>query len=128
MTAGTRVSMIRLAKALNAWGSPDFVNVLKTEIEQLDADQLPLQQGLTASSYAMSDKLTATIMRVAEEAGVIRIKAGLIYSGIIAGCSCADDPTPADEITEYCEVQLDIDTATAETTVVLVFPDFEAQT
>jgi len=48
------------------------------------------------------------------------VKAGLLYAGIIAGCSCADDPTPIDEVTEYCVVRFDIDKATAETKVTLL--------
>ena len=55
-----------------------------------------------------------------EEPGLIRVKAGIFYTGIIAGCSCADDPTPIDELNEYCVVQLDIDLATADTTVTLL--------
>ena len=43
-----------------------------------------------------------------------------IISGIIAGCSCADDPTPVDTTTEYCELQLEIDRESAETRVILL--------
>ena len=112
--------MIRLAETLNAWGTPDFNNILKKEIEQLDAGQLPLQQGLTTGSYAIDGKLNAMIIGVSEEAGFIRVKAGIFYSGIIAGCSCADDPTPVNEESEYCVVQLDIDKQTADTTIALL--------
>jgi hypothetical protein len=62
----------------------------------------------------------ALIISVREDAGVIRVKAGMFYTGVIAGCSCADDPTPIDELTEYCVVQFDIDRATAATTVTLL--------
>lgn len=112
--------MIRLTQSLTAWGTPDFEGVLKAEIERLGAEQLPLQQGLTTSSYALDDKLNVRIIRVSEEAGFIRAKAGIFYTGIIAGCSCADDPTPVEEQNEYCEVQLDINKTTAETTVSLL--------
>lgn len=112
--------MIRLAKSLNAWGTPDFEDVLKAEIEQMGAEQLPLQQGLSTSSYALDDKLKARIIAVSEEAGFIRTKVGIFYAGITPGCSCADDPTPVEEQSEYCVVQLDIDKTTAETTVALL--------
>ncbi len=112
--------MIRLAETLNAWGTPDFNNILKKEIEQLDAGQIPLQQGLSAGSYAIDGKLNAMIIGVSEEAGFIRVKAGIFYASIIAGCSCADDPTPVNEESEYCVVQLDIDKQTAETTIALL--------
>ena len=112
--------MIRLTKSLNAWGTPDFEGTLKAEIEQLGAEQLPLQQGLSTSSYALDDKLKARIISVAEEAGFIRAKVGIFYAGITPGCSCADDPTPVEEQAEYCVVQLEIDKTTAETTVELL--------
>ena len=112
--------MLRLTKTLNAWGSPDFKDILKDEIEHLDAEQLPLQQGLSTGSYAIDGKFSAMIIGVSEAAGNIRVKAGIFYSGIIAGCSCADDPTPVNEESEYCVVQLDIDKHTAETTVALL--------
>ena len=112
--------MIRLTKSLNAWGSPDFEDILKAEIEQLGADQLPLQQGLSTSSYALDDNLNVRIISVSEEANFIRAKVGIFYSGMTPGCSCADDPTPVEEQVEYCVVQIDINKITAETTVILL--------
>ena len=114
------IEMIRLTKTLNAWGTPDFKDILKKEIEQMDAGQLPLQQGLSTGSYAIDSQLNAMIIGVSEAAGFIRVKAGIFYSGIIGGCSCADDPTPVNEENEYCVVQLDINKQTAETTVALL--------
>mgnify|MGYP000698389538 CR=1 FL=1 len=112
--------MSQLPQSALAWNTPEFEDVLKREIEQLDAEELPLQQGLASSSYVTDRPFQAMIIGVSEEAGLIRAKAGIFYTGIIAGCSCADDPTPIDEQTEYCVVQFDIDRATAETTVTLL--------
>jgi hypothetical protein len=112
--------MIRLDESLHAWGGVDFDAILKREIEKLGADNLPLQQGLSGSSYVAESPITVMIHRVAEMENVIRIKAGIFYHGIIGGCSCADDPTPTGENNEYCEVQIDIDKATAVIAVVLI--------
>ena len=112
--------MIRLTKTLNAWGSASFEAVLKAEIEQLDAGLLPLQQGLSSTSHVTDSPHQAIIMRVSDDEDFIRVKAGIFYSGIIAGCSCADDPTPVGEQTEYCEVLIEINRMTAEATVVLL--------
>ncbi len=112
--------MARLTKALNAWGTPDFDSVLKKEIEQLGAGHLPLQQGLSTGSYALDNKLQAMVISVSEDAGFIHAKAGIFYAGILTGCACADDPTPVNEESEYCVVQLDINKSTAETTIVLL--------
>ncbi len=112
--------MIRLTKTLNAWGTPNFRDILKKEIEKMGADELPLQQGLSTGSYALDSKLNAMIIGVSEGADFIYVKAGIFYSGVIAGCSCADDPTPVNEESEYCVVQFDISKITAETTVALL--------
>ena len=112
--------MIRFTNTITAWGTPNIEDILKAEIEQLEAAQLPLQQGLTTSSYVTDSGHKAMIISVSDRAGFIRVKAGIFYSGVIAGCSCADDPTPIDEHNEYCEVQFDINKATAETTIVLL--------
>lgn len=112
--------MIRLPDTVNALGTPDFREVLKREIERLDPAALPLQQGLARSSHVTERPFQALILGTREEDERLRVKAGLFYTGIIAGCSCADDPTPIDEITEYCVVELDIDRATADATVTLL--------
>ena len=112
--------MIQPTTALTAWGSPDFEGALKNYIEQMDVKQLPLQQGLSNSSHALDNNIKAIIISVSEEQNIIRVKAGVFYSGIIAGCNCADDPTPADELPEYCEVRLDINKITAETEITLL--------
>jgi hypothetical protein len=112
--------MIRLPKSLNAWGTLSFRDVLKSEIEQLDSAELPLQQGLSSGSYALRNGHSAMVIAASEKGGSIRAKVGIFYNGIIAGCSCADDPTPVGELSEYCEVQVDIHKETAEATITLV--------
>lgn len=111
--------VIRLTKTLNAWGTPAFGEVAKREIEQLGAANLPLQQGLSNTSYALDTAFNAMIISASEEAGCLRVRAGIFYSGIIAGCSCADDPTPVEAQSEYCEMRFDIDKVTAATTVTI---------
>lgn len=111
---------MQLTATLNAWGTPAFEATLKREIERMHVESLPLQQGLAQSSYTDGANRSVMIIRVTEAAAFIRAKTGIFYAGIIPGCSCADDPTPMSEITEYCEVQFDIDKITAETTVTLL--------
>ena len=112
--------MLKLPAALNAWGTPAFEETLKHAITQIDVALLPLQQGLSQSSYTSGENRTVLIISTTDEAGFIRVKTGIFYTGIIAGCSCADDPTPMSALTEHCEVQFDIDKMTAETTVTLL--------
>lgn len=112
--------MARLSRSLAAWATPGFDSVFKDEVKQLGAAALPLQQGLSRSSHVSGDAYDVVVLGAEEEAGRIRVRAGIFYQGIIAGCSCADDPTPVDEQTEYCEVLFDIDKQTAEATVRLL--------
>jgi hypothetical protein len=111
---------IRFTETLDAWGTPGFEDALKREVERLDTGRLPLQQALSTSSYVTDSPHKVIVIRVSDDAEFIRVKAGIFYSGIIAGCSCADDPTPVSEQGEYCEVQIQIDRKTAEATVVLL--------
>jgi hypothetical protein len=111
---------ITLKKALDAWGTPRFNEVLKDEIEQLDVQALPLQQGLSRGSHVGGARPQVMIISVTEQSGSICAKAGIFYTGIIAGCSCADDPTPVDEHSEYCVVRIEIDKATAGAAVSLL--------
>lgn len=116
--------MLKLELSLQAWNTDEFADTFKREVRDLDEKSLPLQKGLAHSSVAVSDNLSATILECALESRAgseyIRVKAGLFYEGIIAGCNCSDDPSPIDRTTEYCEVMFYIDTSNAETEVSLV--------
>lgn len=112
--------MIQLSQSLATWGTPVFNETLKQELQQLDPRQLPLQQGLSRTSYATDSPHTAVVLGVDEDARFIRAKVGIFYSGIIAGCSCADDPTPVTEENEFCEVLVEIDKVTADARVTLL--------
>lgn len=112
--------MARLINALNAWGTPEFQDILKDEIEQMDAEQLPLQAALSMGSHAIEDGLRAMLLSASDDDDRIQAKAGIFYNSIIAGCSCADDPTPIDIQSEYCEVRIDINKITAEAEITLL--------
>lgn len=111
---------MKLSKALQANHSPEFNKALKNEIQDLDPNLLPLQQGLSLSSYVGKTPFSAVILNVSEEADHIKIKVGIFYTGIIAGCSCSDDPSPTDEQNEYCELLFSINKETANTDVQLL--------
>jgi hypothetical protein len=104
---------------VKGWGSPGFNQVLKTEIERLAPTQLPLQQGLTSGSHVHDGEFSVMIISTAVQHGFIHAKVGIFYKGILAGCSCADDPTPIEPQNEYCEALFMIDRSTAEASVAL---------
>jgi hypothetical protein len=101
--------MPRLPQALAAWGTPDFAAVLKRELEAAGPAALPLQQCLTASSYALDTGCSVMVLGAAAEGETIRARVGVFFHGVIAGCSCADDPTPVEPQQEYCELEVRID-------------------
>lgn len=107
-------------RALAAWGTPAFSAALKEEIERLDPQLLPLQQALARSSCVAPDPPTAMVISAEASDDRIRARAGIFYAGIIAGCSCADDPTPVDTINEYCEIEIAINRASGEATITLL--------
>jgi hypothetical protein len=109
--------MPRLIRSIQAWGTPRFEAVLREEIAQLGAGVLPLQAGLTSGSIGLDDKVSAMILGVTEAPDAIRVRAGIFYTSILAGCACADDPTPENENAEYCQVELEIDRASGEARV-----------
>lgn len=112
--------MIRLTNSLNTWGSPAFENSFRDEFGALDSERLPLQQGLTQSSYVSDSGFSIVILNSFDTAGVIQVKTGVFYSGVIAGSCCSDDPTPLNEQTEYCEIQVEISKSTAEAKITLL--------
>jgi hypothetical protein len=111
------LSVLRLPAALAAWNTPAFNDTLKRELEAAGPAALPLQQCLTASSYALDDGCSVMILGADEDADAIRARVGVFFHGIIAGCSCADDPTPVEPQPEYCELEIRIDRGSGDAAV-----------
>jgi hypothetical protein len=60
------------------------------------------------------------LLSTSESADSVIMKAGLHFTGVIAGCSCADDPTPNNETVEYCEVRIELDRKSARASIALL--------
>lgn len=113
--------MIELKNTLSAWHTDSFNRVLKNELEALESTQLPLRDGLTQGSHIAEDRgFKIMIINTQDDDQEIRIKIGVFFSSIIAGCACADDPTPLDTCDEYCEFLLFVDKTTAQARVSLI--------
>ncbi|MBE0509385.1 MAG: hypothetical protein K0A95_02335 [Chromatiales bacterium] len=108
-----------LPRSLAAYGSPAFADILKAELGELDSQCLPLQQGLRNGSTSLDHKLSFMLLTQQQNSDHILVKLGMFYSSIIAGCSCADDPTPQDEVNEYGEIHVRIARDTAEARISL---------
>jgi len=110
-------NMIYLPEAWRVLGTPRFGEMLKDELESLSVEQLPLQQCMTRSSYVLEQKPDVVILATEDRNAEIYIRVGICFSGVIAGCSCADDPTPVEPIPEYCELLLCMNRQTGYITV-----------
>ena len=110
---------MHLPAAARAWGTADFPATLKRELAA-HAAKLPLQQALTGTSAVSDEAITVVLLDVQADTGQLHAKVGIFFGGILAGCSCADDPTPVESQTEYCELLLALDRTTGQATVELI--------
>lgn len=101
--------MLRLPRSLAAWPAATFPQVLKQELEALGGGQLPLQQCLTTTAYALDDKIEVMVISAAETPDGIRARIGVFFAGLVIGCNCADDPTPVEPQSEYGELEVTIE-------------------
>lgn len=102
---------MHLPDSARAWGTADFPAALKRELAE-HADELPLQQALTGTSAVADEPVTVVLLDAQADETSIHAKVGVFFAGILAGCSCADDPTPVEPQTEYCELRIAIERAT----------------
>ncbi len=116
------MSRFNLPQSLVAWNTPGFNSIFKREVEQLDASLLPLQQGLSATSWVADQPFSVMLLETMTAGDCLRVRAGIFYAGILGGCNCADDPTPLEAQPEYCELWFEIDTHSGETQVTLASP------
>jgi len=112
--------MIKLKKSLAAWRSPIFEKEFKNEMRSINTDLLPLQAGLSQTSYVQSGKIDAVVLNVTESENHLRVRASIFYSGVIAGSCCSDDPTPVADQPEHCEMEFVINKITAETKISII--------
>ncbi len=116
-------AILALTRSAAAWTGPSFEATLIEELQALGPShpslQPLLQAGLTQTSAVAEAPLGIQVLSSSPAVGRIRMHLGVFYAGIIAGCSCADDPTPVGTITEHCELLLDIDPATGEARLTL---------
>jgi hypothetical protein len=108
---------LNLPAAARALGTAEFAEVLKAELEALPADALPLEAALTHTSHVADRPHQVVVLAHRPGDDGVFLRVGVFYQGIIAGCSCADDPTPVEPQTEYCELHLWLDPASGRALV-----------
>ena len=101
--------MTHFSAAITAWDTTDFTPQLVKAMHALGVRGLPMQKALSQGSVALDDDMMVRVLRSEAQDDQIRVKVSIQYTSIIAGCSCADDPTPQSVLPEYCELALTID-------------------
>ena len=97
-----------LPQTLAAWGTDGFAETCKRELGSLDPDRLPLQQLLQYGSH-IAGRPTFMILGSQADEEILLLRTGVFFRSVLAGCSCADDPTPPNEYQEYGKLVLRID-------------------
>jgi hypothetical protein len=99
---------LTLPQTLAVWGTEGFADTCKRELGSLDPERLPLQQLLRHGSHVIGRPEFMILGSQADEE-ILLLRIGVFFRSVLAGCSCADDPTPPDEYQEYGELALHID-------------------
>ena len=100
--------MFFLPNTTSAFNSERFDATLKQELAAQDEFAKLLQQSMQFGSCALLDELEIMLNKVAADDVQIRIEIGAFYHSIIAGCNCADDPSPVEKNNEYAEISVTI--------------------
>lgn len=100
--------MLELPVSAAAWGTARFDDALRQELTR-QADRLPLLRALAQGNAVLDAPLTVTLLDAREQDGIVKVKVGVFFQSLIAGCSCADDPSPISPLNEYAELVLALD-------------------
>lgn len=109
--------MHRLPNSLLDWQTDRFALSLKSEIGNLPAGTLPLDQGVTQGGYVDDSDMAITVLHAAEDDVCLRAKVGVFFTEIVASCGCGDEPM---EKNAYLELQVRIDKASADAAFTLI--------
>ncbi len=101
--------MIFLPNTTSAFNHERFEATVKQELAAQDDFAKLLQQTLQFGSYALLDELEIMLNKIEADDAHIRIEIGAFYHSLIAGCNCADDPSPVEKNNEYTEISIIID-------------------
>jgi len=99
---------MQLGRACAAWPSARFQAVLFEELKQ-QRDLLPLQAALRHGSHVTDTSPRFVLLSCHEQNDVLSLRLEVFFTSTIAGSCCADDPSPADELTEQASLRLTLD-------------------
>ena len=74
---------IKLIESIKYWGSDNFPNVLKIELIELGADNLPLQKAATPGSFVKDSDISVTVLSIHDDEINIKVKVGVMFLEIL---------------------------------------------
>lgn len=103
--------MAVMPRSLQAWGSDNFHDTFKAEMEGFRQDVLPLRQTVGEGNSVYDGDLGVVVNGVDDDAESITVKAGVFFAEIVSCCSCGEGD-PIEEA--YCELLVNIDKQSGE--------------
>lgn len=96
---------------INAWGDPDFLDLMRQSLLSMDALFAPLQQAMAHGSYAHPEDAAFIELNRSEQGTQLEMDVGVFYQSSLPGCACAGDPDPQIPQQEYCVLRLRLNRA-----------------
>ncbi len=97
-----------LPQTLAAWPDGDLLSALNSELADADPGWLALERLMRHGNHVVGRPRFMILGSQADDKR-LTLRLGVFFQSLVAGCACADDPTPEEPIEEYGEVWLHID-------------------
>jgi hypothetical protein len=94
---------------MRAFEGGDFAQTLKAELLS-KVNVLPLQKAVSQSGIVDAGNVGITVLHFDDLGDCLQVSIGVFFTEIVGGCSCGDEPFPANG---YCEMELTLDKKTA---------------
>ena len=113
--------VFRFPKALAAWGTADFITMLKHEVEVNSAVRAELALSMNTFG-AIDEPITVMVLGADEQGEIVEARITILYTVIEMAYSCPDC-SAEDVVHGACEMTVLIDKRTAVTTFLFHLED-----
>lgn len=103
--------LLKLGAARAAWSTAGFANALKSEMENLGARSLPLDQFLLQGGYVADNDICVMVLGSSDRGREVEAKIGVFFTELVGCCGCPIEPF---EESVYCELVVTINKSTGE--------------
>ncbi|MEJ2407339.1 MAG: glucosamine--fructose-6-phosphate aminotransferase [Candidatus Thiodiazotropha sp.] len=104
--------MTILKASIDAWGTESFSSVLKSELERLRSDVLPISHAIDEGNRLDDSDLGIIVNAVKDGGTSIIADVGVFFAQIVTCLTCSGGDGMNDEA--YCELRVTIDKASGE--------------